>query len=181
MISKRSISTDHAIEGRTLSGYAALYNSKSKVISERGATFRETISPNAFADTLKSGADVKLYYNHDSGMPLARTSAKTLSISSDETGLRFSAELPDTTLGNDVRVLLGRGDLTGEMSFGFRVVSDTWNSDRTERTINSAQLLEISIVQDAAYPNTYSALRSAGDCANARTLTLRKRKAEHGW
>lgn len=179
MISKRAISTNPAIEGRTLSGYAALYNDQSKLISERGATFRETISPGAFSRTLDSGADVKLYYNHNTAMPLARTKSGTLSLRSDANGLAFTASLPETTLGNDVRALLERGDLTGEMSFGFRVISDTWNKPRTERTINQAELLEISIVQDAAYPNTTSALRANQPDAISRTLTLRKRNIEN--
>jgi phage head maturation protease len=62
-----------------------------------------------------------------------------------------------------VRALLERGDLTGEMSFGFYVERDTWNAKRTERRIESARLVEISLVQDPAYELTSSSLR----CVNA--------------
>ena len=87
----------------------------------------------------------------------------------------MTATLPDTTLGNDVRELMTRGDLTGAMSFGFYVTRDSWNKDRTERTVQEANLVEISLVQDAAYPQTTSSLRSvsaAFDEAVAARLDL---------
>ena len=51
------------------------------------------------------------------------------------------------------------------MSFGFIVNRDSWNKNRTERVVESAQLVEISIVQDAAYPQTSSSLRSVSAAA----------------
>lgn len=159
MISRRSIASDQALDGRTLSGYAAVYNQDSREIVEQGRKFVERIAPGAFNETLSAGGDVKLYYNHDTSMPLARTRSGTLELASDRNGLKFTASLPDTTLGNDVRALIERGDLSGEMSFGFFVSEDSWNKNRTERLVKRAQLVEISIVQDAAYPTTSSSLR----------------------
>jgi HK97 family phage prohead protease len=82
-----------------------------------------------------------------------------MKLDSRSDGLHYTATLPETTLGNDVRELLSRGDLTGAMSFGFYVTRDTWNKTRTERTVNAATLVEVSLVQDAAYPQTTSSLR----------------------
>jgi HK97 family phage prohead protease len=161
MISRRDFTaTEQKIDGRTLAGYAAVYGQDSRTIVEHGRQFTERIAPGAFNETLQSGADVKLYYNHDASMPLARTKSGTLTLKSDRNGLAFTASLPETTLGNDVRALIERGDLTGEMSFGFMVVEDSWNKNRTERLVKRAQLMEVSIVQDAAYPQTSSSLRS---------------------
>ena len=161
MISRRSIeATEQKLDGRTLAGYAAVYGQDSREIVEGGRKFTERIAPGAFNETLSSGADVKLYYNHDASMPLARTRSKTLTLKSDRNGLAFSAELPDTTLGRDIKTLLERGDLSGEMSFGFYVTEDSWNKDRTQRLVKKASLVEVSIVQDAAYPQTSSSLRS---------------------
>lgn len=161
MISRRDITaTEQSIDGRTLAGYAAVYGQDSREIVEGGRKFIERIAPGAFNSTLSAGDDVKLYYNHDTAMPLARTRSGTLSLKSDRNGLAFSASLPETTLGNDVRALIERGDLSGEMSFGFFVEEDSWNKNRTERLVKRAKLVEISIVQDAAYPQTSSSLRS---------------------
>ena len=161
MISRRDITAaEQSIDGRTLSGYAAVYGQDSREIVEGGRRFIERIAPGAFNDSLSSGADVKLYYNHDTSMPLARTRSGTLTLKSDRNGLAFSASLPETTLGNDVRALIERGDLSGEMSFGFIVTEDSWSKDRSSRLVKRAQLLEVSIVQDAAYPQTTSSLRS---------------------
>lgn len=161
MISRRDFTaSEQSIDGRTLAGYAAVYGQDSREIVEGGRKFVERIAPGAFNETLSSGADVKLYYNHDASMPLARTRSGTLQLKSDRNGLSFSASLPETTLGNDVRALIERGDLSGEMSFGFFVTEDSWNKDRTQRLVKKASLVEVSIVQDAAYPQTSSSLRS---------------------
>lgn len=173
MISRRMIETEEQkLDGRTLAGYAAVYGQDSREIVEHGRAFVERIAPGAFNGTLSSGADVKLLYNHDASMPLARTRSGTLKLRSDRSGLAFETTLPDTTLGNDVRALLERGDLSGEMSFGFFVEDESWNPKRTERLVKRAKLVEVSIVQDAAYPQTSSSLRhvdaAAIDAARAR-------------
>jgi len=171
MISRRDIgSIEQSIEGRTLRGVAAVYNQQSREITEWGRTFREQIAPGAFAESL--GEDIKLLYNHDPRMPLARTRAKTLALMDKTDGLHYVASLPETTLGNDVRALIERGDLSGEMSFGFYVEKDEWNKAKTERTVHQAKLVEVSIVVDAAYPQTNSSLRhvdaAAIEAAQAR-------------
>jgi uncharacterized protein len=173
MISRRTIETEEQkLDGRTLAGYAAVYGQDSREIVEHGRAFVERIAPGAFNGTLSSGADVKLLYNHDASMPLARTRSGTLKLRSDRGGLAFETTLPETTLGNDVRELLERGDLSGEMSFGFFVEDESWNPKRTERLVKRAKLVEVSIVQDAAYPQTTSSLRhvdaAAIDAARAR-------------
>ena len=181
MISRRDISTvGHAVDGRTLAGVAAVYGQQSRELTEMGRAFRETISPGAFRNI--GEADIKLLYNHDPSMPLARTRAKTLVLEDRADGLHYTATLPDTTLGNDVREMITRGDLSGEMSFGFFVTRDSWNAKRTERTVHEARLVEISVVVDAAYPQTNSSLRRVGagdmDAARARLELHLKRIAQ---
>jgi hypothetical protein len=157
MISRRDYSSSPTMNGRTLTGRAVVFDSPSKPITELGRTFVERIAPGAFGAS--ASGDVKLYYNHDQSMPLARTKSGTLTLDSRADGLHYTATLPETTLGNDVRALLERGDLTGEMSFGFYVVKDKWNEKRTERMVEQARLVEISLVQDPAYDLTSSSLR----------------------
>jgi hypothetical protein len=167
MISHRDFtSVEQKLDGRTLAGYSVVYGAESRDIYERGRQFREKIMPGAFDASIASGQDVKLLYNHDPRNLLARTKSNTLALRSDSAGLHFSASLPETSLGNDVHTLLTRGDLTGEMSFGFHVTDETWDATKTQRTIRAAKLMEISIVQDAAYPQTASSLRSVSEASH---------------
>lgn len=172
MISRRDISTAQTVEGRTLSGVAAVYGAQSREISENGRTFTERIAPGAFGESVRG--DIKLLYNHDPRMPLARSRSGTLTLEDRGDGLHYTATLPDTTLGNDVRELLQRGDLSGEMSFGFFVERDQWNGRRTERTVEKARLVEISVVVDAAYPQTSSSLR----CVDAAAIEAARARLE---
>jgi len=168
-------------EQNKVGGYAALFNSPSSELHERGRTFVETIMPGAFSRSLRSGQqDVKLLYQHKGDQILARTRNGSLRLTEDEKGLAFEADLPDTTLGRDVRALLDAGTLS-EMSFGFNVLKDTWNEGKTRRSLHEVELAEISIVTDAAYPQTTAALRSADSDTWADRVRIRiARNRIHG-
>lgn len=179
MISRRDISATNAVDGRTLTGIAAVYGQRSRELREGGRTFTEVISRGAFGDL--HGRDVKLYYNHDSSMPLARTRSGTLELRDTAEGLAYTATMPDTSRANDVLELLRRGDLSGEMSFGFIVRRDEWNARKTERTVHEATLIEISMVVDAAYPQTTTTVRNLDERfleALKGRLTLHKNRME---
>jgi HK97 family phage prohead protease len=139
-------------DGMHLEGYAAVFNSR----SENLGGFTETIKPGAFRGSIKSRNDIKFLYNHDTGAVLGSTRAGTLSLTEDDRGLRVSAILPPTTLGNDVRVLVKRGDVTA-FSFGFSMPArdgDEWNAAGTERILKNVRLFEVSLVSYPAYPET---------------------------
>jgi HK97 family phage prohead protease len=137
-------------DGMTFTGYAAVFNSPSEPLP-----FIERIAPGAFKRSLKARNDIKLLFNHDTGAVLGSTRAGTLKLEEDNYGLRVTAILPPTTLGNDVKVLVQRGDLSA-MSFGFSVPAngDSWNTDGTERTLKSVRIHEVSIVAFPAYSQT---------------------------
>lgn len=149
-----------AEEGRTLSGYAIRWLDESRLIRENGRVFTETIQRSAFDIGGKGFEDIKLFFQHNNEMPLARTNNGSLKLRNDPEGLFFEAELPDTTLGNDIRVLLNNGTLEGSMSFGFTPDHVVWSKDGKTRSIHSGKLYEVSIVVDPAYKNTNSELRS---------------------
>lgn len=161
-------------EGNTLSGYAIVYNVDSVWITERGRTFIEQIARGAFDESIKND-DIKLYFNHQSGMPLARTENGSLRLKSDEKGVYFEADLPNTTLGNDVKELLNRGVLTGEMSFGFIPSEENWRG-KDRKTVEKGRLYEVSIVVDAAYEQTSSKLRGIMQEINNKRINLIRRK-----
>ena len=143
-------------DGRSFSGYAAVWNSPSLQLP-----FTETITRGAFDKTLRSRNNVMLLHAHNPELILATTRAKTLRLEEDEHGLRVQADLPDTTWGNDVAELVKRGDL-GHMSFGFSVPpgGDSWSDDGNERQLNEVRLHEVSTVGNPAYPATSTAVRS---------------------
>lgn len=146
----RNVETRQEDDGKMrLSGYAAVFNDASVPLP-----FRERIAPGAFRKTLSETPDVRLLINHE-GLPLARTKNETLVLSEDEVGLRFDAELPDTSEARDLYTLIERGDVD-QMSFAFRVIRQKWNSDRTERTLTEVSLSDgdVSVVTYPAYPTT---------------------------
>jgi HK97 family phage prohead protease len=153
----RNIETRQEGDGTMrLAGYAAVFNDPSVPLP-----FSERIAPGAFRKTLSETPDVRLLINHE-GLPLARTKNGTLSLTEDETGLYISAELPDTTEARDLWTLVQRGDVD-QMSFAFRVIRQSWNSDRTERTLTEVSLADgdVSVVTYPAYPTTTVEAREA--------------------
>jgi len=141
-----------------LVGHAAVFDTLS--VDMWG--FREKIAPGAFAETIKSD-DIRALWNHDSGAVLGRVAAGTLEVSEDAKGLAVRIKPPDTQIGRDAVISIGRGDVS-QMSFGFRVLDDKWEPDANDRnllirTINSVQLFEVSPVTFPAYPATDIAKR----------------------
>ena len=144
-------------DGMSFTGYAAVFNSDSEPLP-----FIERIMPGAFAKSLKSRNNIRMYMNHDSSMLLATTRAKTLRLQEDSKGLLVDADLPDTTVGRDLSVLMQRKDVDS-MSFGFTVPSggDVWSDDGAQRTLKQIRLFEVSVVTGfPAYTATSASVRS---------------------
>lgn len=159
-----------APEGRTITGYAAKFNSWSDPIM---GWFKEQIDSRAFEGTDMN--DVIMCFNHSIDNILARSSSGTLRLSVDNVGLRFEFEVPNTTAGNDMLELVRRGDIS-KCSFKFRVDSDEWRyADKEnglefdERTIlHISKLHDVSLVVHPAYKDTEASIRE-----------LEERKAEY--
>lgn len=146
--------------GRTVVGYAALYN----VLSHDLGGFRERIAPGAFADVLASNPDVRALLNHSPNDVLGRTRSGTLRLSDDEQrGLRFELDLPDSPLGQNVREAVRRGDIDGA-SFRFRVAPDgeAWEGE-TRTLTRIAELRDCSLATFSAYPDASIELRTRPD------------------
>lgn len=151
-----------------VAGYAAVFNSETDI----AGLWREVIAPGAFSDTLRND-DIMAYSAHDSARILGRTSSGTLRLREDGTGLSVEIDLPDTSDGRDVAELVRRRDLKG-MSFGMIVRKETWDETVNPplRTIEAADLVEVSAVGRPAYGDTslglrsLEAARSVGECAD---------------
>ena len=138
-------------EGETVKvvGHASVYNT----MSEDLGGFREIIAPGAFDNVLEN--DVRALINHDGNLILARTTSGTLALSTDEKGLRYEFEMPETSYGKDLAVSMKRGDIT-QSSFAFTVADDSWDTrdGMDVRTINKVKrLFDVSPVTYPAYPD----------------------------
>lgn len=151
-------------------GYAAVFGKRSHNLGG----FVEDIHPTAFNKTVRE-ADVAALFNHDPNRLLGRSSAGTLRLEVDEVGLAYQIDLPDTSDGRDVAVLLERGDLSGS-SFGFRVIADEWGLTEDEfplRTLRQVALRDVGPVAFPAYPDTEAALRSLASDLNVELAEVR--------
>lgn len=140
----------------TLSGYAAVYNQPTT--RQKDYAGSETIARSAF-DGLLDG-DVAALVNHDPHQLLGRTASGTLRLSSDEHGLRFELDLPDTALGRDTRTLVQRGDIRG-MSFTAAVGTVQRTKSGVVHTAFK-RLVDVSPVTFPAYEGTSLVVRHAG-------------------
>jgi hypothetical protein len=148
-----------------LDGYALVYEYRYDVAGgpEAGG-FTEVIARGAAAKSAGE-ADVRLLVNHD-GVPLARSRGGegTLTLSSDDVGLKVRAELdPANPTVQELRSAMNRGDLD-QMSFAFRIPKgegrQEWSKDYTVRTIREVQLFDVSVVTYPANPATVAKLRN---------------------
>jgi HK97 family phage prohead protease len=153
---------DDGSEGRTIRGYAAVYNKD----SEDFGYFTERIAPGAFKDVMND--DVVALFNHDPNLPLARSGAG-LTIGSDDTGLYYEFDAPNTTIGNDLLANV-RSGVIKQSSFAFTVKEEKWLERKGQsalRTITKVErLYDVSPVTYPAYPDTTVATRALSKLTN---------------
>jgi Escherichia/Staphylococcus phage prohead protease len=146
---------------RTFVGHAAVFDSLSVDLGG----FKERIQRGAFRKVLSNGPDVRFLKNHDPNYIYGRTTAGTLRLREDGTGLLAEDDLPDTESAREFAIAVERRDITG-MSFSFRVRpdgEDVWTEEDGEliRTIISfGQLYDVGGVVFPAYPATDAAVRA---------------------
>ena len=160
----------------TVVGYGAVFNSMSNDLGG----FREFIAPDAFEGRLED--DVRFLVNHDANLILARTTNGTLRLSVDEKGLRYEADMPNTSTARDLMELLKNGTIS-QSSFAFTVEEDSWEvkDGMNIRTIDKvSQLYDVSSVTYPAYNQASSAvaLRSLEEWKSKEQNTEAKKDNE---
>lgn len=147
-----------------ISGYAMVFNSLSKLIYGR---FREKILPESMNGVIvKSDVLALLDHNKSRGV-LARSmfGKGTLTLTTDDKGLRYEFEPPKTALADEVKEYLRRKDIQGS-SFDFSLDKDgeEWEkvADGTyvRTIIKYNEIYDVSLVFTPAYPETTAAIRS---------------------
>lgn len=151
--------------GKYIDGYFAVFGSEYRMWEDAV----ETIDRGAFDGALDD--DVRALVNHDSTLVLGRTSAGTLELRVDDTGLWGSIRINEAdqdavNLYERVR----RGDVS-QCSFGFDILDQTTDvvDGVTMWTVKRVKLYEVSVVTFPAYEDTavvarkrdYDALRAA--------------------
>lgn len=173
----RSIESSFQENDNIIEGYAIRFNSVSEILydKEKRRFFREIIDREAINQELIDNSDIKFLFNHDKERLLARRNKGTgsLNVEVREDGVFFSFEIPSTSIGNDLREMIKRGEVT-TCSFAFTDGDNIeWDfSDREipTRTVKSIRgLFDLSAVFDAAYSQTEISCRSLDEMMEAQT------------
>lgn len=137
-------------ESGALEGYAAVFDQETELFDG----FYEVVRRSAFDRTIENGFDTRALFNHDDNIVLGRIKAGTLSLSTDDHGLKVRIKPPQSAAG--VVESIKRGDID-QMSFGFVSIKDevTSRSDGTRlRELKEVKLYDVSPVTFPAYPTT---------------------------
>lgn len=148
-------------DGLTLEGYAAVFDSPTRISSWEG-DFYEVIARGAFAKSISERMPV-LQFDHGQhpmvgSIPLGAISQ----LREDDKGLFIRARLSDNWLVKPVRDAIEAGGING-MSFRFKVIRDDYDTsgDVDVRTLREVVVPELGPVVFPAYTDTQVSVRSA--------------------
>ena len=169
----RSLETQYQSKDNIVEGIAIKFNSISNILYDKANKryFREVIDSNAITQDLIDRSYIKFLFNHDAEKLLARrkNGEGSLNVELREDGVYFSFECPNTTIGNDLKEQIRRGDIS-TCSFAFVDGEVTWDLSNREyplRTVKSIRALyDLSAVYDAAYDSTEISTRSIEELMN---------------
>lgn len=145
-------------DSRKVEGYAVVFDSQSEFLG-----FYETIERGAITQELVDRCDIFATFNHDMNKVFARSNKGegSLTLTVDERGLKFSFDVPNTSLGDELLEYLKRGDIS-KCSFAFCIDPSDDESEEWEerdgvyfRKIKKiAELFDIAICWVPAYSDT---------------------------
>lgn len=140
-----------------LDGHAAVWHRPGDAGSQYalGPRYFERVDRRAFDRHLASGENVAGLFNHDKNLILGTTANRSMILDTDDVGLRFRLDPAKTTVGQDVTLLVGRGDLKG-CSFGFlcREADVVQEGGNRIRLLRDCHLLDCGPVFSPAYTST---------------------------
>lgn len=146
---------------QTLSGYGATFNR----LSQNLGGFVEEVDPVAFDTTLTTGRDILGAVNHDLNWLIGTTDSGTLTVETDNIGLRYNMLLdPDDPDAVRLVAKVRTRKLVGS-SFTFATRDDDWSTTEQGfplRRLLAVELYELGPVASPAYLST-----KEGDAATA--------------
>lgn len=169
--------TEPVGDGRTLTGYAAVFNVASRIQDWVGS-WDETIAPGAFTKSIRSKTPV-LQFDHGHDPATGTIPIGTIEqLNEDDTGLFVQARLYDNAKVEPIRQAIEGGAIDG-MSFRFSVTREEWRDaegkklkpeqiddllwagvEGIQRTIQQVELYELGPVVFPAYDATSVGVRS---------------------
>lgn len=102
-------------QSRTIEGYALKFGVRSRLLCDWCELYYEVLEPGSVSREMLDAQDIKLTMFHDRQLILARSNKGqgTLHYEVDEVGVRYWAEMPNTSDGDKALELISRGDITG--------------------------------------------------------------------
>lgn len=168
-------------KSRIFTGYAAVFGQRTVLYDGTYFRWTELIDAKAFDNVLASDPDVHFNMGHDMNKSMARTKApgplSKLELTADDHGLRVYARLnPENRTVQELIPLMEDG-VMDQMSFAFRLkasgrmtlsTTDTNGKTTDDDTIlDIAELIDVCICAQGAYPTTEASLRQRMDAAFA--------------
>ncbi|GGR52035.1 phage major capsid protein [Streptomyces roseolus] len=127
-------------DGRSLSGYAAVFNTATEINSWEGK-FSETIAPGAFRKTLRERTPI-MQWDHGRDTRVGSTPIGVYtSLVEDERGLKVEGRLFNNPVVEPVRQAIEAQAVRG-MSFKFAVTRDRW-TDNAGNVVRDQELYEL--------------------------------------
>jgi HK97 family phage prohead protease len=158
---------DQSNDGLNFSGYAAVFNSPTRIDSMWEGEFDETILSGAFAKSLREQTPV-FQFDHGKHPLIGSIPLGNITRAEEDTkGLYIEARLSDNWLIQPVRDAIASGSIDG-MSFRFSVPEggETWvetSGKVPSRTLSELKVPELGPVVFPAYDKTTAAVRSKMD------------------
>ena len=161
-------------EARRIEGHFAVFNSNYQIAPDMS----ESVAPGAFTETLDG--DIRALIDHETMYVLGRTTAGTLELREDETGLWGSILInPNDQDAMNLWSRVQRGDVN-QCSFGFDILeeeTDFLDDGSVHWTIKRVKLYEVSVCTFPAYAETSVEARQA-DFENAKKRNAEMFRAE---
>lgn len=175
-------------ESRKVSGYGIVFNSDSHPLSIHDSTHGtvrvvEQITRESLAEA--DMEDVISAYNHNFEKVLGRTTSKTMSLSIDDNGVKYTVQAGNQSYATDLLESLQRGDVSGS-SFVFTYdASEGYElQDREDGVIVAipkkiTKVYEMGPVTNPQYPETTAENRSGAiEDAVKRHLDAKKKQEQ---
>ena len=157
-------------EGRTLTGYASVFNYP----IDSGSSHRPQttfVRPGAFTKTLNERRDqIQVLVNHGMDARWGMSPVATVKdIHQDNHGLKVEAEIIDHPEFDPIVASLKAGAFRA-MSIQFETTKESFSDDRTERNLEEVALWEFGPVTFPANAAAVASLHSIGDFSQAEPL-----------
>lgn len=153
--------------GRTIEGYAIVFERESKLLCDYYDNYHEIIHAGAITQDELNGMDIKMdmYHNREKLLARCNMGTGTLKLSVDEVGVKYEFDAPDTADGNAALELVKRGDIAGssivfwcDERSGVTYTKD--ENDLLVRHVNKiGKIFSMTLAIDPAYGETTASAR----------------------